>query len=143
MKKLLFFLFVSAVLHTHAQQKLVYAYDAAGNRISRTIVIPPQGVKSARGNNPTPPSAFYDTLGEKQVKLYPNPVTTSLTVEVTGFDEKSAGEYLILDMQGKQLVKGKMQAATFQVNMSAYTPGTYLLHLILNGEKTVWKVIKK
>ena len=91
MKKLLFFFLVSAAFPAYAQQKLAYAYDAAGNRISRTIVLPPQGVKSARGNNSQYQSAFYDTLGEKQLKLYPNPVTTSLTVEVGSWDEKAQG----------------------------------------------------
>ena len=46
-------------------------------------------------------------------------------------------------MQGKQLAKSVINAAIFQVNMEEYKTGTYLLHLVLNGEKTVWKVIKQ
>ncbi|HBG41310.1 MAG TPA: hypothetical protein DDW85_07835, partial [Porphyromonadaceae bacterium] len=40
MKKLVvFFLVALAALTVRAQQKLTYAYDAAGNRVSRTIVL--------------------------------------------------------------------------------------------------------
>ena len=143
--QLIIAILIAAMISTQslqAQQKLAYAYDAAGNRVSRTIVMSAPGVKSVQGKTEPQPS-FYDTLDKKQVKLYPNPVNTVLTVEVSGFDEKSDGEYLLLDIQGKQLSKGRMKTSTFQVDMSAYSTGTYVLHLILNSEKTVWKIIKK
>ena len=73
MKKIILLTFILLVaLTTKAQQQLSYVYDAAGNRISRTIVL---GARSADATTSQTDSVFFEEmLAEKQIKIYPNPV---------------------------------------------------------------------
>ncbi len=85
MKKLVIFLcFLTATIVVSSQQ-LVYNYDAAGNRISRTIVL---GLKSADAQQ----QEFTETIAKKEIKIYPNPVKYELSVLMSGFDDDISGK---------------------------------------------------
>jgi len=66
-------------------QTISYAYDNAGNRISRTILLStsPQGVKKAED-----PVLVEYQIGERKITVYPNPTKGKLAVEITGGNEK-------------------------------------------------------
>ena len=66
------FLFICMCFTAKAQQRLSYAYDAAGNRIGRSIVLQAQASKTLRKT--TDSTFVYEMLAEKQLKIYPNPV---------------------------------------------------------------------
>ena len=74
---------VCITLQTNAQQSLSYAYDAAGNRIGRTIVLETRASKALQ--NKTDSIFFHEMLAEKQLKIYPNPVLSELTLSITGY----------------------------------------------------------
>lgn len=121
-------------------QKLSYAYDNAGNRISRTIVFNRQQAAKTQTKDSV---SFNEILANKEIKLYPNPVQTNLTVTINGFDKDVAGEYFLFDNQGRMLLHSKMNAESFQLEMSSYTTGNYNLRIVINGESTTWKILKK
>lgn len=124
-----------------AQQQLSYAYDAAGNRVSRTIVLDTRGANVAA--NQTDSVFFEDMLAEKKIKLYPNPVENELTISITGYEPSWKGEYALFNMSGAMLSHKRLAGETTPVNMGQYLPGTYLLTIIIDGEKSVWKIIKQ
>ena len=70
-----------------SQNIVSYAYDNAGNRISRKIV----GLNS----NPTHAKATVENslpvqeqLGDSKITIYPNPTKGTLAVEIAGGNEK-------------------------------------------------------
>lgn len=121
-------------------QKIVYEYDNAGNRISRTVVLP----KMRAANQQMKDTVFYkEIIGEKEITLYPNPVKTNLNVTISGYNEGSTGECLLFDMQGKLISRQKFDTSEFQVEMSSYSSGNYIMRIVLDKETTTWKVIKQ
>lgn len=142
MKKIFLLTFIMlAALNTNAQQKLSYVYDAAGNRISRTIVL---GARSADATTSQTDSVFFEEmLAEKQIKIYPNPVEFELTISIDGYEPAMRGEYSLFTITGAMLLRNRISGTTTYVDMSRYSKGTYILNIQLNGQPTSWKIIKQ
>ena len=128
-------------LAAKAQQKLSYAYDAAGNRVGRTVVLDPRSASASE--NPADSVFFEETLDDKQVRIYPNPVETQMTIKITGYTPSMQGEYSLYNIAGIMVAKRRITGETTLVDMSRHPRGIYILHILLNGHPTVWKVIKK
>lgn len=124
-----------------AQQKLTYAYDAAGNRVGRTIVLEPRSASDSE--NPADTVFFEETLDDTQVRIYPNPVETQMTIRVSGYAPSMQGEYSLYNITGIMVAKRRITGETTLVDMGRYPKGIYILHIILNGQPTAWRVIKK
>ncbi len=124
-----------------AQQKLSYAYDAAGNRVGRTIVLEPRSASDSE--NPADTVFFEETLDDTQVRIYPNPVETQMTIRVSGYAPSMQGEYSLYNITGTMVAKRRITGETTLVDMGRYPKGIYILHIILNGQPTAWRVIKK
>ncbi len=124
-----------------AQQKLSYAYDAAGNRVGRTIVLEPRSASDSE--NPADTVFFEETLDDTQVRIYPNPVETQMTIRVSGYAPSMQGEYSLYNITGIMVAKRRFTGETTLVDMGRYPKGIYILHIILNGQPTAWRVIKK
>lgn len=124
-----------------AQQKLTYAYDAAGNRVGRTIVLEPRSASDSE--NPADTVFFEETLDDTQVRIYPNPVETQMTIRVSGYAPSMQGEYSLYNITGTMVAKRRITGETTLVDMGRYPKGIYILHIILNGQPTAWRVIKK
>lgn len=142
MKRAILFSFIFLLALTlKAQQKLSYAYDAAGNRVSRTIVLES---RSASASENLADSVFFEeTLDDKLIRIYPNPVETQMTIRVSGYTPSMQGEYALYNITGIMVTKRRITGETTLVDMSRHPRGIYILHIILNGEPTAWKVIKK
>lgn len=143
MKRIIVFLFILlTVLNIKAQQQqLSYAYDAAGNRVSRTIIL---GTRSADATaNETDSVFFKEMLAEKQIKIYPNPVEFELTVSVPGYESSMQGEYSLFNLAGSMLAKNRITGETTRIDMSRYSKGTYILTIKLKGQPSSWKIIKQ
>lgn len=142
MKRVILFLFALLLALTlKAQQKLSYVYDSAGNRVSRTIVLDPQAASVMK--NPVDSVFFEDTLNDKQIKIYPNPVETQMTIKVEGYTPSMQGEYSLYNITGVMVAKRRITGETTLVDMGRQARGIYILHIVLNGEPTAWRVIKK
>ena len=82
-------------------------------------------------------------LAEKQLRIYPNPVQTELTISISRYQTSIQGEYLLYSLGGAILKKGKIEAETTRINMSNYQSGTYLLKISIDNQTTSWKIIKQ
>lgn len=145
MKKPIFILLLLLfALCTQAQQKASYAYDAAGNRISRTIVMGKQNVETDDKNNlPTQTTFFEEMLSEKQLKIYPNPVESLLTVEVSDLEPASHAELSLFDEGGRLLLRRVITESTTVIDMSLFITGNYLMRIVIENNQSIWKIIKK
>jgi len=110
----LLFSFLLILSSGMAQNIVSYAYDNAGNRISRKVV-----------------------------NLNSNPTRGALAVEITGGNDKDAIQLIVFSAQGVQLQNVKVTATTTPVNMSAYPGGWYILRVQAGEKVTEFKIIKQ
>lgn len=141
-KTLLLLLYtVVSLLQLPAQNMVSYAYDQAGNRISRRIVPLYSSPSHAKKNEQ--PIPVEEQLGERTIRIYPNPTKGALAVEIAGGDEKDELRIILYNADGKQLQNKKVEPGTTPINMSTY-PGAYYILRVMTGEKaTEFKIIKQ
>ncbi len=141
MKRIILISFMLISVCALKAQQLSYAYDAAGNRVSRTIVLDTRSTSALVNESDT--VFFEEILAEKQIKIYPNPVESVLTILISDYTPSMEGEFSLLNMGGMMLNRGRITAETTYVEMSRYPKGIYVLYIQLRGQLTSWKVIKK
>lgn len=142
MKKIILLTNIMLVALTiQAQQRLSYAYDAVGNRIGRSIVLDTRRANVSTNNADS--VFFEEMLADKQIKIYPNPVQSQLTIAVEGFETGIQGEFSLFNIAGIVLARQRITNGMTYVDMSRYIKGIYLLNIKINGESTHWKVIKE
>jgi hypothetical protein len=130
-------LFAGAI--AHGQNKVEFAYDAAGNRTSRQIVTIP--AKSAFLTDSVIISE--EMVGEKIFRLYPNPTNGVLTMGITHLDVGESVKIMITDMSGRTILKEVQNSANFKIDLSASPKGFYILSVIIDDQRKEWKIIKE
>lgn len=137
MKKIIFLVFLLfSALTIKGQQQLSYAYDAAGNRISRTIVV---GAHNADGDAP---QTYMVTIDSRQLAINTGSEQPQLTIAVEEYDSSLTGEYSILDKKGTLLAKEELSNETTLVEMEELPSGSYILNILLNGHTSRWELVK-
>ena len=138
----LILLFLFSFSMTSMAQEVSYAYDNAGNRISRKIVPlnsnPPHAKKTV--DDPPP---VEEQLGERKIAIYPNPTKGALAVEITGGNDKDALRIVLLSAQGIQLQTLKAEIGKTPVDMHLYPSGWYILRIQAGEKVTEFKIIKQ
>jgi len=145
----LLFLFLSLIsISALATDVISYAYDNAGNRISRKVVVYTTTLTHAKKQteDPTP---IEEQLGEQKITVYPNPTKGALAVEITGGNDKPAEaggdeiRILLFSAQGTQLQSIKAVTGITPVNILTYPSGWYVLR-VQAGEKVIeFKIVKQ
>jgi len=76
---------------------------------------------------PDPAAIAPSDLQPPTFDLYPNPTTGILNVELGNLDFEGAATLQLLDPEGRLLQEFKIQNPKFQIDLSPYPSGTYLL----------------
>ncbi len=131
-------------LSASSQNQIVsYAYDQAGNRISRKIVdlsVNPNPTHVKKSDDPAP---IEDQLGERKIAIYPNPTKGMLGVEITGGEAKDAIRIQLFNADGKQLQNKKAESGITPLNLTAYPTGWYILRVQAGEKMTEFKIVKQ
>lgn len=137
---LLFLFFIAFSFHVMSQT-VSYAYDYAGNRISRKIVSisNPTHIKK----DSVAPAPVEDKLGERNIRVFPNPTKGALAVEITGGDTNDPIRLILFSTQGTQLQNSIVSSTTTPVNMASYPAGWYILRIQAGEKVTEFKIIKE
>jgi len=83
-------------------------------------------------------------LTSNNISIYPNPNNGAFSVN---FDSQDAQEvnFKLLDLTGRSIVERTYQATSgkneVQFELNGYASGVYMLHIVLNGETKVIKVV--
>ena len=115
-----------------------FGYDSAGNRITREIVLQQKSVPE-RIDTPM----FHEILSEHTVKIYPNPTDGLLTVEISSVQNVDTWDISVYDISGQIVMKTTVASTIANVDLRNNANGIYLMHIVINGENTTWKIIKK
>lgn len=65
--------------------------------------------------------------------LYPNPASTSFRIEL---ENKTGGQFAVLNHAGSQIAEGTIQGSNVQVDMSKWQPGLYMVRVQENNSTT-------
>lgn len=133
---------VWASIDVSAQNKIKYTYDNTGNRLTRQkeIVIQARGLL---GDGEDEPSVYEEELSETKVTIYPNPTRGMLKVDVSGVETFENAQISLYDLTGKLLQQWSGISQSNEIDISARTPGMYIMQIAYNGKVSSWKIIKE
>ena len=124
-----------------AQDKVTFHYDAAGNRISRTIVLTPRSATAPATEEQ--PKVYTEKLADIQLKIYPNQTTGLVKVEIQNLPEGQTAEIWLYAMTGKLINTYKDISNAVSINISNEPAGIYVMKITAGEYRTEWKIIKK
>lgn len=143
----------SLCLAQQSYKEIKYQYDAAGNRIIRqtTIIlnkkaaadtIPPiQTTKTVIDTNKN--VLNNSSMGSlPQVSIYPNPTIDQVKINLQGFNTYNEAKLIVSDAYGKELITTEKFNQTILIDLSPFSSGVYLVHLIVNNQKHVYRINK-
>lgn len=117
-----------------------YAYDDAGNRIRRIVLVLKESTGKSTGDTIMP---IEDVISEDiKMLLYPNPSKGYITLEMENYKDE-IGEYSLLDISGRIIDRGTCNSSSMILDMSSYAIGIYLFQVSINDKKCVYKIIKE
>jgi hypothetical protein len=122
-----------------ASAQVSYGYDAAGNRISRTITLTRHAIVSTD----TISEPVTEKLNDLEVKIYPNPTKGQLNVIISGLADNESGTISIYSAQGQLILKERISSLSVSLDISNQPIGTYIMKIIAGGKSTIWKIIKQ
>ena len=134
-------------------QQVVCEYDDSGNRISRTIEWDEEKIK---------PETVFDTtlykqdelteddivkhsaiLGEQKINIYPNPTKGTFKVGFEGWEKELEITIQLHSLNGNLIFDKQVNNSITSLDIVNQPNGTYILTIIIEGEKEIWKIIKK
>ena len=120
-----------------------FTYDVHGNRIKRevktiTITKPQQVKKNQQDMEPT-----EDQMGERTIKIFPNPTRGDLNVNITNLKENEHLTVTIYDMNGRTIISTPITEGSNAVDMNTQAQGMYIMHITNGAERLVYKIVKE
>lgn len=138
------FVFLSAVLAVfvamNAQNRVQFAYDQAGNRVKRELVIT-HNARSAK-KAASREEAYFEDLGERTVKISSNG-SGIIKITVLHMHTEDEGNVEVYSLSGSEVLNLSLSSIETLVDISDKPKGVYILKVTLNGKVTTWKITKK
>jgi hypothetical protein len=158
MKKIILLLWFSIPLFCMAERLLVtYDYDASGNRVSRKtmVITAPSAPQDSTlfdhliepdvetGRAPSLPMEYFvEKIAHVEIKIYPNPTTEKITLEIPEWEGLQTGMFKLFSLNGQLLQEQPVHSATTTVSLAGMPKGAYILKVYINNRTEDWKVIK-
>ena len=94
----------------------------------------------------TAQSSVEDMSFGAEVNIYPNPVSNILSIDFVSENAKPVS-YQLTDMSGKVMIEGNFAPgiglSNYNLNISDFTTGVYILRLNQNRKQGIYKIIKQ
>lgn len=120
--------------------RITFAYDAAGNRIKRELIIPKKN--KAQGNTNDVKVNYYDSLGGKDMTLTSD-ASGIVQISINDFDERYTVYLSVYSINGIRVIDTAFEEACLSIDLSSYPTGVYILCVRINENQTTWKIHKK
>ena len=118
-----------------------YAYDASGNRTSRTVTFS-KSLLEKSDSSQYEKQEIIEQLGERSITVYPNPVSEEVNVEISGYDENMVGSITIFDQSGRLIISQPQISIRNSFNMSRYSKGIYFMVIRIGENQTKYTIIR-
>lgn len=121
-----------------AQSVVHYAYDTAGNRVRREIVISQQQAP----NLLTRSADFSDEVaGGTRLKI--RVTGSTIRVEAPSADREEEGSVTAYSLSGTKVGYSVFDGGIAVTDLNGSPAGVYILHIEIGNKSTDWKIIKK
>lgn len=118
-------------------QGVSYAYDEAGNRIKREIVISKKQMVAVPEKKV---SSYSDMLSDHQIRIAPNPTKGRVKVSILNNDANF--DVRVYSSNGKMLLSQSSVRNRTEIDLTSQPNGIYILVISLGQRETTWKIIK-
>lgn len=126
---------------TFSQTNISFLYDDSGNRTDRIIDMSKSAiVPGTLGENTE--KELIGEIGDLSVKIYPNPTTGRIKIEIAPFEKNSTGSIGVYDMNGRLVLRQEYLSPVNAVDISNVQNGIYFLKLTFSGRTLEWKIVK-
>ena len=139
MKKILILLGFCILSCRGFSQSVRFAYDEAGNRVKREIIISKQKA-GAQASTSDGKKVYSDMLDDVEVKVYPNPTKGNLKVGVSHADLPFTVQ--VFSSAGHVVGTYKSNNGYVDVDITNQPNGLYVLVISMSGKESTWKIIK-
>ena len=140
--KLLFLLLFTATFLKMQAQRITFAYDAAGNRTARTIVMQPRVNTLEAPNEEFNP--FVEQAENHVITIFPNPTRGMLIIEISSIGNNERFRAILYNQQGRLMQDVESFTGTaLNMDLSAYPPGVYILQLRIGDKTKEYRIIKQ
>jgi len=128
-----------------ATSRIIFTYDMAGNRKSRTIVLASPVMEETEEieDEENIAAIVEEQEAGGTVIIYPNPTKGQLTVEFKGYNNNFSGNICLYTIKGNTIISETIRAEKVYLELSDYPQGVYLLKTDINGQVSTWKIIKE
>lgn len=117
-------------LSTFAQSKILYTYDAAGNRIRREMAV-------AKAHSLSPKKVAAQSLHQIRCKK-----DGHIRVELPPSTKLQSGTFTIYNINGVQQMSSSYSGKLIDIDMTHYGQGTYILKVDAENERYSWKILR-
>ena len=120
--------------------KINFAYDENGNRVSRIFTI--GNPNKVKGKTADAVDTYFEELNKRGIKISHN-AYGRIQIEIMDFESADVACASIYSIGGLEVFSGEISDYITDIDISAKATGVYILTIVLNGEQTVWKIIKE
>ena len=85
---------------------------------------------------------FVERFAQTEIKIYPNPTTEKITLEIAGWETLQTGVFKLFTLNGQLLQEQPVHSVSTEVSLTGLAKGTYILKVHINNHIEDWKIIK-
>ena len=129
--------------NTVRADRIVYTYDASGNRTLREkeIVYRTRSVVDGESDEP---EEYSDTLSVyNKVTVYPNPTEGLLRIDITGMERVGRSSLSAYSQSGQLLMGVSPLSDSNEIDLTGYPSAVYYFVIAIDDKTSTWKIIKK
>lgn len=132
------------ICYSQQQGDVTFSYDGNGNRILRSITFARMGGNGEKGDDKgSPVVSAKDAFANLEVSIYPNPTHDRVLLSVGDNRRETPVRARLATLAGATLWEGTVTCNVESIDLSGQASGVYLLELNAEGERHVWKVVKR
>ena len=132
-------LFLSIISISLFADRVVYTYDASGNRIQSQKQIRLRDAENGSDQDTIP---LRESLSSHRITIYPNPTKGQFSVEITGSAIPDNSSISIYSLQGSVIYQNAEPDILNEIDLSSQPNGIYMLRIMIDSETSTWKIIK-
>jgi len=91
---------------------------------------------------PDSPQYYTEFVAQKEIKIYPNPTTENVTLEIAGWKNLQKGIFKLYSLNGQLLQEYSVISVTTTISLDRLVKGAYILKVFINDDIEEWKIIK-